>query len=119
MSASSCAGSSVGGLVKSCGACTVAMAETISPILNAFLLLQFVDVFHAEFFELRAKTVKIDAQFSPPQPFASHVFLGKALLSERRHFSRELPRYHDNAIGVGDDDVSRTHAGAGTNNRHV
>src|SRR5579863_2817719 len=90
ISASSCAGSSVGGRVNNCGACTVAIAATIFPMaLLSFIFLSFfVRVLDAELFQLRPQAVKIQPQFAVLQSQARLFFLRDALPGELRDFFR-------------------------------
>src|SRR5947209_13938604 len=91
ISASSCAGSSLGGLVNNCGACTVAIAATIFPILITFLLdtdstpSRSIDELDAKLYQLRPQSVHVQAKVARLQPDAILFFFDPALIAEFRH----------------------------------
>ena len=91
ISASSCAGSSVGGRVNNCGACTVAIAATISPMIVCPLYF-FVDVFDAELFQLRPQAVEIHAQFAVLRRYARLLLLWRCVLAAISQLPRALSR---------------------------
>src|SRR5690349_2378885 len=102
------------------------MAATICPIElpSCYASLgcvfgRFVDVFHAEFRELRPEAVEIDAQFALPQALASLLFLGSTLLAEPRDLRCILAGHDNHAVGIAYNDIAGIHDSAGAHDRNV
>src|SRR5262245_11099405 len=82
-------------------------------------LFQFVDIPHTEFGELRAKPVEIHTQFAGFQALAGLLLFSKSFACKPGDFCSGFSSHYDNAIGVCDDHVTRTHPRPGTNDRYV
>src|SRR5215469_1595843 len=120
ISASSCSGISVGGRTNNCGAWTVATAATIFPMYAPNHRLKPVLLeFYAQFVELRAETVIIQAQLARAQLFARFLFLGDASLAGLSGLSGGRPWNHHHSILIGDDHVAGVHRRARADNRNV
>src|SRR6516225_10310505 len=121
ISASSCLGSSLGGRVNNCGACTVAIAATICPMVSLppCGLGILVYEFNAQFHQLRAQSVKIKPQLAGAQPSAAPFFLGDSLLTGLSHLPGLLAGYHYHAVGIGYDYIAWIDHSAGADHRDI
>src|SRR5215831_15169840 len=112
ISASNCSGTSVGGRTNNCGACTVATAATIFPML-------FLYKFYAQLLELCPETVVIQAQLARAQLFARFLFLGDASLAGLSRLGGGRAGNHHHTILIGDDHVAGIHRRARADDGHV
>ena len=125
ISASNCSVSSLGGQVKSCGACTVATATTISPMCYPlqhppFGLPRFIDVLDAELLQLRAETVKIETQLALRAASREFSLLWRCAAWPALATSAASSRGTTTTPSTSaDDDVARIHAALRAHHRNI
>src|ERR1017187_6739818 len=109
ISASSCAGSSVGGRVNNCGACTVAIAATIFPMAWTYPLDFFIRELDAKFFQRCPQTVEIETQLAAAQALSGLLFFGYAPGCQFRDFLSAVPRHYDDAVVIRNNHIAWIH----------
>src|SRR6516165_4206348 len=96
--------------------CEPASPKPTNPTL---ISVKFIDVAHTEFGKFGAKPVKIHTQFAGFQSFACLLLLREAFAGKTSDFSGCFAFHHNNAVGIGNDDIAGTHSSARTNDRHI
>ena len=67
----------------------------------------FVDVPDTQLRELGAEAVEVQAQLALSKALARLLFLGDSFIPETGDLGSRVPRHDDDAIDVGDDDITR------------